>query len=134
MERRREDIVEAVRERFNDRVMDIYNSLGYEDFDEIYIDYEYKVRIQRPGHTESWPLNALSTSERITLAVMLLIAGKQEYLPEYPFFVLDELVTSYDPGRFEKLKKYVSDVTDYVLITELVEDEETGGKVKIKHG
>jgi hypothetical protein len=54
----------------------------------------------------------------------MLIAGKQEYFPDFPFFVLDELVTSYDPTRFQKLIQYLGNVTDYVIVTSLAPEEE----------
>ncbi len=133
MRKRKEKIVEAVREKFNERIMDVYEKLGFENFDEIEISRDYKVYIKRPGYFDPWPLEALSTSEQITLAVMLLITGKQQYMPEYPFFVLDELVTSYDPTRFETLKHYISDVTEYTLITQLEEEDNIGDKVVVDH-
>jgi len=133
MKRRKEEIVDAVREAFNDKIMEIYDELGFENFEEIEISRDYRVYIRRPDYNERWPMEALSTSEQITLAVVLLIAGKEEYMPDYPFFVLDELVTSYDPGRFEKIKEYIADVTEYTVITQLVEEEEVGDKVKVEH-
>ena len=133
MRRRKEEVIDAVRTAFNKRIIDVYKKLGYKDFEEIEIRPDHTVYIRRPGYHESWPLNALSTSERITLAVMFLIAGKQEYLPDYPFFVLDELVTSYDPERFEKLKDYISNVTDYVVVTQLAKSEDVKGKIVIEN-
>jgi DNA repair exonuclease SbcCD ATPase subunit len=133
LRKRKEELLDAVRLTFNKRIKEIYQKLGYKDFEDIEIRPDYTVYIRRPGFNDSWPLDALSTSERITLAVTLLIAGKQEYLPDYPFFVLDELVTSYDPERFEKIKEYISHVTDYVVITQLVKSEDVGGKVVIEH-
>jgi hypothetical protein len=41
------------------------------------------------------------------------------YVKDFPFFVLDELITSYDPVRFEAVKEYLKRSNDYVLITEL---------------
>jgi len=134
LKRRKEEVIDAVRKTFNRRILEIYKNLGFKDFESIEISGgDFAVYIRRPGYNEEWPLDALSTSERITLAVTLLIAGKQEYIPDYPFFVLDELVTSYDPERFEKLKEYIADVTDYVVVTQLVEAENVENKVTIEH-
>jgi hypothetical protein len=133
LRKRKEELIDAVRITFNKRIKEIYKNLGYKDFDDIEIRPDYSVYIRRPTYNEAWPLDALSTSERITLAVALLIAGKEEYLPDYPFFVLDELVTSYDPERFGKIKEYISKVTDYVIITQLATSEETGGKVLVEY-
>lgn len=62
---------------------------------------------------------ALAASERITIAIALLLAAKRTYVKDFPFFVLDELITSYDPARFEAVKDYLKRSDDYVLVTEL---------------
>jgi DNA repair exonuclease SbcCD ATPase subunit len=133
LRKRKEELIDAVRITFNKRIKEIYQKLGYKDFDDIEIRPDYSIYIRRPTYNEAWPLDALSTSEKVTLAVALLIAGKEEYLPDYPFFVLDELVTSYDPERFSKIKDYISKVTDYVIITQLATAKETGGKVLVEY-
>ena len=66
-----------------------------------------------------WPLEALGTSEQYTLGITFLIAAKEEYLPDFPFFVIDEIITSYDEDRMQKIKKYTANITDYVLVTQL---------------
>jgi DNA repair exonuclease SbcCD ATPase subunit len=118
MEKRTKEVVTAVIKRFNERVNEIFDILRFKDFHKIEIDdVNFKVHVYRSrnGQIIKFPLEALSTSERITLAVAMLIAGKQEYFPDFPFFVLDELVTSYDPTRFQKLIQYLGNVTDYVI-------------------
>jgi hypothetical protein len=130
---RKEELLDTVRKTFNNSIKGIYQKLGYKDFDDIEIRPDYTIYIRRPGFNESWPLDAHSTSERITLVVTLLIAGKQEYLPDYPFLSWTNLVTSYDPERFEKIKDYIFKVTDYVIVTQLAKSEETKGKVVIEH-
>ncbi|HDH44081.1 MAG TPA: hypothetical protein ENG66_01565 [Thermococcus sp.] len=127
MERRSKEILTAIVKRFNERVNEIFDLLGFKEFQNIEIDdIDFRVHVYRTrgGQTIKWPLEALSTSERITLAVAFLIAGKQEYLPDFPFFILDELVTSYDPTRFEKLINYIAKVTDYVIVTALAPEEQ----------
>jgi DNA repair exonuclease SbcCD ATPase subunit len=127
MEKRAKEVATAVINRFNERVNEIFDILRFKDFHKIEIDdVNFKVHVYRSrnGQIIKFPLEALSTSERITLAVAMLIAGKQEYFPDFPFFVLDELVTSYDPTRFQKLIQYLGNVTDYVIVTSLAPEEE----------
>lgn len=133
MSRRKLEVMESVREAFDQNIDEIYSKLGFRDFESIEIAKDYTIYIKRPGYEDPWPLDALSTSERITLALTFLVAGKQEYLPDFPFFILDELVTSYDPGRTEQLKEYLANVADYVLLTQLAKEEEVGPKVAIQH-
>ncbi|MFQ5911181.1 MAG: hypothetical protein ACE5IJ_10775, partial [Thermoplasmata archaeon] len=128
--RRKHEIVEAVRNRFNDRIIPIYTALGFKDFSEIDITPDYTIRITRTHDGDvvgSWPLEALSTSERITLAITLLAVGKEQFVPDYPFFVLDEIITSYDPQRFEVVRENLVGIARFVIMTELAPREKTEG-------
>jgi len=119
---RKEEIVDAVRESFNKKITELYKKMGFRDFEGIEITPDYSIHIYRKSKSvevEDFPLNALAASERVTLGVALLIASKQEYLPDVPFFVLDELITSYDPTRFKRIQEYIKGITDYVVVTEL---------------
>jgi DNA repair exonuclease SbcCD ATPase subunit len=119
---RREEIVDAIRTRFNGTINDIYKQMGFKDSENIMITPDYTVTVTKKvkgKEVEDFPLDALAASERVTLGIALLMAAKQEYLPNFPFFVIDEVVTSYDPTRFNKIKNYIKDVTDYVMVTQL---------------
>ncbi len=133
LEIRKNKLVENVIEKFEARSIEIYNALGFSDFKDIRIDStNFTVHIRREGYADEWDLNALSTSERITLGVVFLISAKEEYFSDFPFFVLDEVVTSYDPERFEKLIDYIKETTNYVIVTKLADTRETGRKVIIE--
>jgi len=129
LQTRKEQLVEAVRAKFNESVMTLYKAMGFRDFDEIHITPDYAVRVVRKS--KDFPLEALATSERITIAIALLMAAKQEFLPNFPFFILDELVTSYDPKRFTKMKEFVKTLPDYVIMTQL--DEKATQEVMVTH-
>ncbi len=119
---KRDEIINKAADKFNIRINEIIKELDYKDFQQIQIKDDYKIYITREKDGMSlseWPLEALSTSERYTLGITFLIAAKEEYLPEFPFFVIDEIVTSYDQDRMNKLKDYVANITDYVIITQL---------------
>lgn len=122
--------MESARETFNERIMDIYSDFGFEDFNDINITSDYTIQVRRDN--KNWSLKALSSSERKTIGITLLVASKQEYYPDYPFFVADEFITSYDPDRFEKLQDKLKDVADYVILTKLV-DPKDQDELKIKH-
>lgn len=121
---RKEKRVEEIRSTFNTHVIELYRKLGFRDFEDIEITPDYRIRVTRKKDgkvVENFPLEALSTSERITIAIALLLAAKQNYVKDFPFFVLDELITSYDPARFEIVKEYLKQSEDYVILTELSE-------------
>jgi conjugal transfer/entry exclusion protein len=104
-------------------VNDLFDKLGFEGF-EIKInpeDYTVSITRQHPRTKTpiTWNLNALSRSEAVTVAVAMLLAAKKQYAPGFPFFVMDEVIYSYDPTRLERLKNHAQDVTDYVVMTQL---------------
>lgn len=125
LESRKNQIVEDVRRTFDEKVSDLYKKLGYKDFDDIAVGPDFRVSVTRKKDgriVENFPLEALSTSERITIAIAFLLAAKEEYVNDFPFFVLDEIITSYDPERFQIIKEYLRNSEDYIIITELAAD------------
>ncbi len=135
LKRRKDEITEKAAEKFNERINEIYEELGFTDFKEVLIKDDYKIYITREKDGKilsDWALEALSTSERYTIGITLLIAAKEEYLPDFPLFVIDEIVTSYDDDRMEKLKEYIANISDYVVITQLA-PESSMEELAIEH-
>lgn len=61
-----------------------------------------------------------------------MLAGKEEYLPEFPMFVLDELTTSYDPTRFKTIISYLQQTVPYTIVTALAPYQKgKEGKIQI---
>jgi len=119
----------GVKNKFNSRIKEVYPLLNFKNFDEVFINDSYRIEVVRKGKQQE--LNRLSTSERVTLGVIVMLAGKEEYLPDFPFFVLDEVTTAYDPTRFKKIIDYISQKTKtkYVIVTAF---SPTGDKIKIE--
>jgi DNA repair exonuclease SbcCD ATPase subunit len=120
-------VVEEIRKTFNKYVNELYRKLGFKDFEDIEIAPDFRVTVTRKKGgkiVEKFPLAALSASERITIAIAFLLSAKNEYVRDLPFFVLDEIITSYDPKRFDIIKEYLKQSNDYVIITELATDIE----------
>jgi len=121
-ERRHDHEVRAIAE-FNAGVKKVMADLGFTEFDQIAIDkQDNRLKVFRPGFVPQ-PLESLSTSERYSIAIALQIALKNTYLPEVPFFIVDEVVVSYDEERKEKILDYLGKMADdnnlYVVVTRL---------------
>lgn len=127
LDERKKRIVDKAVERFNNRVTELYNKLGFKDFDEVRMGGDGTISVKRAGGREL-PVQALSESEKISIGVTLLIAGKEEFAPSFPFFILDETVNAYDPARFEAVKEYVRNIAPYVIITQPI-----GDKLRVIH-
>lgn len=120
-QRRASEIRDAAKDTFNKRIMEVYGRLEYKDFKNIEINDRYIIEVTRreDGREFRQPINSLSTSERLTIGVITMLAGKQQYLPEFPFFTLDEVITSYDPTKFERIIEYLKGQVDYLIVTRL---------------
>lgn len=122
LETRKNKVEEEIRITFNNQVNALYKALGFKDFEDIEVGSDFRISVTRKKEgkiVENFPIGALAASERITIAIALLLSAKQTYVKDFPFFVLDELITSYDPVRFAAVKDYLKRSNDYVFITEL---------------
>jgi DNA repair exonuclease SbcCD ATPase subunit len=122
---------EIVRKVFNEKISEVYRLLGFKNFERIWIDEMDQIKIRRVQHGRmiTQEINRLSTSERFTIGIIVMLAGKEKYLPDFPFFVLDEIITSYDPARFDKVISYIKKTVPYVVVTTLA----PSGDIQVVH-
>jgi len=115
----------AVRDMFNEHITEVYRLLEFDkDFERIYLDDGFQLKIIRRFGDQRRPdnINTLSRSEKETVALVLMLAGREAYLPDFPLFVADE-TTFYDSTRFRRIVEYVSKRVPYTIITNLVAKE-----------
>jgi len=117
-----EQVRRAVRDMFNKRVTEVYHLLEFDrDFERIYLDDGFELKIIRRFGDQRKPdsINTLSRGEKETVALVLMLAGREAYLSDFPFFIADE-TTFYDSTRFRRIVEYVSKRVPYTIITNLV--------------
>ena len=78
------------------------------------IDEKYRIVIKKDN--AKIDLKKLSTSEKTAIALVLVLIGLKEYF-KTPFFIIDESFMTFDQRRFENIKKFLSGVVDYTIIT-----------------
>lgn len=120
-----EEVKEDVKRMFNTRIEEVYQLLEFkETFERIYLDDQFTLKIIRRlhGQPKDASINTLSRSEKETVALVLMLAGREAYLPDFPLFVADE-TTFYDSTRFRRIVEYVSKRVPYTIITNLVPKE-----------
>jgi len=120
-----EEVRKAVRNMFNDHIAEVYHLLEFDkDFERIYLDDGFQLKIIRKFGDQKKPdsINTLSRSEKETVALVLLLAGREAYLPDFPLFIADE-TTFYDATRFRRIVEYISKRVPYTIITNLVPRE-----------
>ncbi len=110
---------------FNDKINNIYHDMGFTTFRDITIKEEttrgrpssLSVIVEHEsGKKQS--LSSLSKAEQLTLGLVFQISAKENYIPAFPFFVIDDNMNTFDPDRFKLALDYLTDKADYVLVSQ----------------
>jgi len=113
----------GVRLVFNEKVKDLLRYLGFDkNFHNVFIEDNRLVVYKTK--TDNQPLNTLSTSERYSLALLIMLAAREIYIPEFPIFALDEILISFLEERGKKILDYIKEQVPYVVCTMLRETTE----------
>lgn len=117
---------EKAKNEFNQKIRDLMIKLGFKEFDQIALNPEYRLVVFRKGFINQ-PIRTLSMSEKYAIATLLQITLKETYLPEVPFFIVDEVILSFDEIRKKKVLEYLSKQAKennlFILVTKLAEKE-----------
>lgn len=133
----REKIVKlGVIANFNKQIKKVYQLMSYQDFEDIQIDPNFNLIVKRShkGKALDQPIQSLSDSERITISLIVMLAGREEYIPNYPLFVLDKVTLDYDPTRFNMILDYLTQrEVPYILVTIAQSVEEGSGQLEVEY-
>ena len=127
--KKEEEVKRVVRERFNKQIAQVYSLMEFDEvFDKIFLDESFDLQIIRryKGLTTQDSVTSLSHGEKETVGFVLMLAGKQEHLPEFPFFIADE-TSFYDGTRFRRMVDFMTNLVAYTVVTNLVPKEEQAG-------
>ena len=112
---------------FNKNLNNIYKEMGFMTFEKIEIVKEITRGrltsldlIVEQGNGRKQSLSSLSETEGRTIGLIFQISAKENYIPEFPFFVIDDNMRTYDPDQYDSITRYLEEVVDYVLISQLV--------------
>lgn len=108
--------------RFNRNINRAFKELMLKGFENIFLDQDFRLNIIRENGVHQ-PVETLSASEKLTVSLMLMLAAKETFLPDFPFFILDELTLSYDSARFKQILNYVKRRVPYIVVTALTSEE-----------
>ncbi len=126
----------GVIENFNTQIKKVYQLMSYRDFESIRIDPQFNliVKRKRSGVTIDQPIQSLSDSERITISLIVMLAGREEYIEDYPLFVLDKVTLDYDPTRFEMILDYLTQrEVPYIIVTLAQSIYEGSGQLLVEY-
>lgn len=116
---------------FNANINKIYSDMGFTTFRDIKIVKEITRdrlssldAIVEHESGKKQPLSSLSKAEQLTLGLVFQISAKENYITDFPFFVIDDNMNTFDPDRSRSIMKYLSDKAEYVLISQPVPPSE----------
>jgi DNA repair exonuclease SbcCD ATPase subunit len=107
--------------RFNRNINKAFRELELKRFENVFLDQNFGLHVIRENGVRQ-PIETLSASEKLTVSLILMLAAKETFLPEFPFFILDELTLSYDPARFRQILNYVKRRVPYIIVTSLTSE------------
>jgi hypothetical protein len=121
-----DDGLSNARRVFNQAAKTLLRQLGFRDFKEVSIDKNFQIQIvrgEREGYAEA--PNELSTSESTTLTILLALAAKGTYFPEFPFFVIDTITTCYNANAHKRFIEFLGrELKCHVIVTLLMPAEQ----------
>lgn len=118
-------------ERFNTHIKKLMENLRFEEFRTVKLNNEYKLYVERlnpeTGDYVFQQVRSLSTSEKLSVALILQLALKETYIPDTRFFILDEIIEDFDEERgkeiLDYLEKKAGETDWFVIVTKLTEEE-----------
>jgi len=122
---------QAAADKFNNTIKILMNELNFEEFRDVKLNKEFRLYIERfDPKTDGYVpqlVSTLSTSEKLTIALILQIALKETYIPQIPFLILDDVMEDFDEDRRNKIYKYLSNKAKeenwIIILTKLVEEK-----------
>ncbi|BCU67765.1 hypothetical protein HS7_12020 [Sulfolobales archaeon HS-7] len=104
--------ITSVRENFNREIERLTASMGFDFHAEI--NERFKIVVRRKNVTLD--LRKLSSSERVTIALVVVVAAMKSYF-KTPFFIVDEMFMTYDQKRWDAILSYIITLAPYVIVT-----------------
>lgn len=124
--------------RFNENIEELLKKLGFKEFRNVKLNKDYRLYVERlnPKTNEYVVQNVqtLSTSEKLTTALILQAALKETYIPDIPFFIIDDIMEDFDEERKSKVMDYLIDKANtegwFVVVTKVAEK---AGTAKVRY-
>ena len=110
---------EAVKQ-FNDMIQEVLKRAGFSEFKKIYLDKDYILNVQYispEGEIKVIQPSALSESERITVALVLMLALNKVYGENIRYIVIDNIYEYFDEYRTEEILKVLQEYAKREKVT-----------------
>lgn len=116
-------------EKFNKTIKQLMERLNFSEFRTIMLNANYRLYIERFDEKKRdyvfQQVRTLSTSEQMSVALILQIALKETYLSDIPFFLIDDILEDFDEERRMEVISYLKEKAKendwYLICSKLVE-------------
>ncbi|MFX1568101.1 MAG: ATP-binding protein [Promethearchaeota archaeon] len=103
-------------DKLNNRLKESFQLLELAELDRILVTENFNIIITRKGGYET-TIAELSGAERALIAFIIMVIAKNEFLPEFPMLLIDEIGEFMDKTRFLKIIDYLKEIVDILIIT-----------------
>ncbi len=113
---------EAVKQ-FNNMVQDVLRRIGFSEFKRIYLDKNYILNVQYvspEGEVKIIQPHALSESERVSVALVLMLALNKVYREGINYIVIDNMYEYFDEYRTNEILKVLLEYAKQENVTILL--------------
>lgn len=124
------EILTSISDEFSKLSSKVIRELGFTWLKAIRLFRENKkftikvIRVFPSGREYEQPLDTLSTSERMAVALIAVLVGFKKIMEDYKGLIpilADEGLLAFDPARYEKVLKELSKYGRYIIVTKLAE-------------
>lgn len=132
-----EEIKRKVASNFNNQINNFLNELNFTEFRSVFLNDNYRLIVERfdtdkKDYVIQLP-QTLSTSEKISISILLLIALKEAFSPESKFLIFDDVFEGLDSDRRIAIQTYLKQKAEIDEITIISSQIEPGlGELKIE--
>lgn len=115
-----EKIRQEARKQFNTMINDVLKRIGFSEFKKIYLDKDYILNVQYVASTGEIKIlqpYALSESERVVIALVLMLALNKVYRENINYIVIDNMYEHFDQYRTDEILKLLNEYAKQEQVT-----------------
>jgi len=115
-----EKVRQEARKQFNTMINDVLKRIGFSEFKKIYLDKDYILNVQYVapnGEIKIIQPYALSESERVAIALVLMLALNKVYREDVNYIVIDNMYEYFDQYRTDEILKLLNEYAKQEQVT-----------------
>ncbi|EEB72938.1 archaea-specific SMC-related protein [Thermococcus sp. AM4] len=115
-----EKVRQEARKQFNTMITSVLKRIGFSEFKKIYLDKDYILNVQYVapnGEVKIIQPYALSESERVAIALVLMLALNKVYRENINYIIIDNMYEYFDQYRTDEILKLLNEYAKQEQVT-----------------